>query len=280
MRVDLHLHTTASDGLLDPAGLVRLLREAGVDAFSVTDHDTLEAVPATAALAEAAGLEFVPGVEVSAYWRGVELHILGYYLDPAHGPFREFLRSMRASRHGRMQAMLSHLFRLGIAVPAEAVFASATDGNVGRPHLARVLVRQGVVGSLDEAFDRFLGTGRPAYVPRPEVPVAEAIRLIRAAGGLAALAHPGLQGRDEALPDLVAAGLEGLEAYHPKHSFGLAARYCRLAARHGLLVTGGSDFHGADANGGGPSPGYPSLPEAHYRRLRESAKARVGRARA
>jgi 3',5'-nucleoside bisphosphate phosphatase len=145
---------------------------------------------------------------------------------------------------------------------------------VGRPHLARALIERGIVTSADEAFDRYLGTGKPAYVPRADVSVGEAIRVIREAGGIAALAHPGLHNRDEAIPDLVREGLEAIEVYHPQHIFGRAARYGRLARRLNLLVTGGSDFHGAAKGDHAATLGMPSLPESELDRLWAAAEAR------
>ena len=170
--------------------------------------------------------------------------------------------------------MLSRLQAMGMGVSADDVLTRARDGNVGRPHLARTLVERGFVGSTDEAFDRYLGADKPAYVPRPDVSVQQAIEAIREAGGIASLAHPGLHNRDEAIPDLVAAGLAAIEVYHPQHAFGRAGRYRRLARRHGLLVTGGSDFHGAAAGDHAALPGVPCLPEADFALLLDAAGAR------
>jgi hypothetical protein len=274
MRIDLHVHTTASDGLLEPTALVQAVRTAGVQVFSVTDHDTVDGLDEAKRAADAAGLVFVPGVELSAYWRTVEFHILGYFIDPASAPLRAFLANTREARQVRLHAMVSRLQAMGMGVSADDVLTRARDGNVGRPHLARTLVDRGFVGSTDEAFARYLGADKPAYVPRPDVSVQQAIEAIRGAGGLASLAHPGLHNRDEAIPDLMAAGLAGLEVYHPQHAFGRAGRYRRLARRYGLLVTGGSDFHGAPVGDHGGLPGVPCLPEADFALLRDAAGAR------
>jgi hypothetical protein len=161
---------------------------------------------------------------------------------------------------------------MGLRVRAAEVLARAKNGNVGRPHLARALVEHGYVSTADEAFDRYLGTDKPAYIPRPDVSVEDAIGVIRKAGGIASLAHPGLHNRDEAIPDLVAAGLMAIEVYHPKHSFGRAGRYRRLARRHALLVTGGSDFHGVSEGDHAATPGHPCLPEADFERLLAAAR--------
>ncbi|MBI4537665.1 MAG: PHP domain-containing protein [candidate division NC10 bacterium] len=274
MRIDLHVHTTASDGLLDPGALVRAVTEAGVQVFGLADHDTVDAIPETLALAEAAGLQCVPGIEISAYWGAIEFHILGYYIDPAEGTLTTFLQGTRKARHTRMRAMLSRLGAMGIPIPEAEVLAAARNGNVGRPHLARVLVEHGVVDGVDEAFERYLGAGRPAYVPRPDVTVAQAISVIHGAGGLAVVAHPGLQNRDDAFPDLLAAGLDGIEVYHPKHNYGLVSRYRRLAGRHQLLITGGSDFHGVPDGDHASMLGRPCLHEADFLKLAEAIRSR------
>jgi predicted metal-dependent phosphoesterase TrpH len=274
VRIDLHVHTNASDGLLEPAVLVRTVRAADVQIFSITDHDTVDGLEDAWGAAESAGLTLVPGIELSAYWGKVEFHILGYFIDPVNVALRAFLKRTREARHRRLHAMLNRLQAMGIAVPADDVIARARDGNVGRPHLARALAERGFVASTDEAFDRYLGTDKPAYVPRPDVSVQDAIRVIRQAGGIASLAHPGLHNRDEAFPDLVAAGLTAIEVYHPKHAFGRAARYRRLARRLNLLVTGGSDFHGASEGDHASAPGVPCLPEAEFDRLLAAAEGR------
>jgi predicted metal-dependent phosphoesterase TrpH len=274
MRIDLHMHTTASDGLLEPAALVSAVQNADLQIFSVTDHDTVDALPEVEAQSRALGLRLIPGIELSAMWHRVEFHILGYFVDPADAALLAFLQARREARRTRLQAMLNRLRALGMTVEAEEVMARAQDGNVARPHLARVLVDRGFVASTDEAFDRYLGEGRPAYVPRPDVTVPEAIRVIRQAGGLASLAHPGLYNRDDAMPELVAAGLDAVEAYHVCHSAGITAHYRRLAERRGLLVTGGSDFHGAAGRDHGSAPGMPCLPEGEFLRLQAAVEAR------
>ncbi|HYL81738.1 MAG TPA: PHP domain-containing protein [Candidatus Acidoferrum sp.] len=259
------MHSQASDGLLPPADLVRAVLGAGIQVFSLTDHDTVDGLAEVEAQAVAARLRFVPGIELSAFWKRVEFHFLGYFLDPKGEPLLAFLRTTREARRTRLLAMVNRLWALGIAVDVGEVMGLAQDGNVGRPHLARVLMRQGVVSSTDEAFDRYLGTGKVAYVPRPDVTVQDAIRVIHEAGGVASLAHPGLTNRDDAIPDLVAAGLDALEAYHPKHPPGLVRHYRKMAERLVLLVTGGSDFHGPV--GPGLGLGMPCLPEPDFLRL-------------
>jgi len=185
-----------------------------------------------------------------------------------------FLTQMRRDRLARLHKMIGRFWAMGMELTAEEALAHARDGNVGRPHLARVLVNHGVVSSVDEAFDRYLGTDKPAYVPRPEVSPSDAIRVIHEAGGIAALAHPGIHNRDEAIADLAANGLDGLEVYHPNHLPHKAARYRRLATGRGLLITGGSDFHGALDGVHPVAPGMPNLPEEDFRRLEAAYIAR------
>jgi len=273
MRIDLHIHTTASDGLLGPVAVVEAVRSAQVGVFSVTDHDTVDGLDEAKRAADLAGLRLVPGVELSAYWGAVEFHILGYFIDPANSALRAFLRKTREARHARLHAMLSRLQAMGMSVPAGDVLARANNGNVGRPHLARTLVERGFVSNPDEAFDRYLGTDKPAYVPRPDVAIRDAITVIREAGGIASLAHPGLHNRDDAIADLMAAGLAAIEVYHPKHGFGRAKGYRRLARRYGLLTTGGSDFHGPAEGDHASMPGVPCLPEADFEELLLAARA-------
>lgn len=273
-RVDLHTHTNASDGLLAPEALVRAVRAARLAVFSVTDHDTVDALAEVQERSALVGLALVPGIELSAMWRGAELHILGYYIDPTDSHLLGFLQRRREARRIRLGTMLNRLRALGISLAPETVLAKAQDGNVGRPHLARALVEGGYVASQDEAFDRYLAEGKPVYVPRPDVQCEEAIRVIHEAGGLASWAHPGLNGRDGAIPDLVAGGLDAIEVYHPKHSPGLTAHYRRVAETRNLLVTGGSDFHGATAHDHGITPGNPILPEPDFLRLKAAAAGR------
>lgn len=272
MRVDLHTHTTASDGLLSPEALVQAVQAAHLDVFSITDHDTLDALEEAEGLARGRGLRLIPGIELSAMWRmKFELHLLGYFFDPTDARLLGFLRQRREARRVRLIAMLNRLQAMGIVVAADEVLACAKDGNVGRPHLARVLAQRGFVSSHDEAFEKYLGEGKPAYVPRPDLTIVEAIQVIHDAGGLASLAHPGLHNHDDALPELVSARLDAIEVYHVAHTFGQVRHYRRLAERWGLLVTGGSDFHGAIGGYYGPAPGNPCLPKADFSRLEMAA---------
>lgn len=246
--IDLHTHTTASDGALAPGALVERAHELGIRTLAVTDHDTLAGVPAAAAAAAARGMELLPGIEITAVHRGRDVHVLAYFLEPDPAGLAPFLADQRRDRTRRAREMSARLAALGVPVDLEDVIAGAEAGGkaVARPTVARALLDAGHVTSLQQAFDRWLADGRPAYVPRSGAPPAEVVRLVRRSGGLPVLAHPGLLRRDELIPELAEAGLGAVEAYHSDHDPRAEARYLQVAARHGLAVSGGSDFHGDD----------------------------------
>lgn len=272
--IDLHLHTTASDGTLAPDALVARARAAGLTTISVTDHDTTAALAEARASAAARGLAFVPGIEVTAVETGRDVHVLGYFIDPDSATLAAFLRAQRADRLRRVREMCDRLRALGCPIDGDALLAGAsaqTGRAIGRPAIADALVAAGHARTRDDAFDRLLGHGRPAFVPRAGVGAAEVVRLIHGAGGIASLAHPGLLGMDAIVPALAAAGLDALEARHSDHPPEMEAHYRALAARHGLAVSGGSDFHG-DFVHGDVTLGSVTLPAADFAAL----KARAG----
>ena len=244
--IDLHLHTTASDGTLQPAALVERAQQVGIRTLSVTDHDTMAGVPAAAKAAVGLGLEFLPGIEITAVLGRRDVHVLGYFLDPGPSGLEPFLQAQLKDRLERARKMIGLLRDLGAPVNVDALLEqSAADGRaVARPLIARALVRAGHVSSEQEAFDRWLGDGRPAYVPRRGASPADVVRLISRAGGVSALAHPGLLDRDELIPSLEKAGLVALEVYHSEHDPSKQAHYAKLAKQHGLAACGGSDYHG------------------------------------
>jgi predicted metal-dependent phosphoesterase TrpH len=242
-RIDLHAHTTFSDGLLTPAELVQRAIERQLLAVAVTDHDTVAGV-APARVAAQGALEVVPGIEISSAQPGFDLHILGYFVDIEDTTLRERLVRFREERLERALEIVRRLAELGAPVEAETVLALAGPGVVGRPHVAEALVRAGHVESSDEAFRRFLGARGEAFVPRPAFRPADALALIHAAGGVSVLAHAGPAMPDAIIENLAAEGLQGLEVWHPQHGPSTVRRYRTLAARLGLLETGGSDFHG------------------------------------
>lgn len=247
--IDLHTHSTASDGTLSPAELVALAADRGLAALALTDHDTLAGLPEARAAGREHGIEVIPGVELSVADGDRSVHLLGLFLPERPGPLAEALAYLRERRHSRNRRILDKLRELGIPIEYESVTALA-QGAVGRPHIAQVLVSIGAVTSFKEAFTRYLGLYGRAYVPKDKLPFERAVRLIHDEGGLAALAHPYILGL--AGPALAAtveryrdAGLDAIEAFYTEHSQAQTLEYLALARRFGLGVTGGSDFHGA-----------------------------------
>lgn len=248
-RIDLHLHTTHSDGSLRPAEVLQLAAKASVAALAITDHDITSGIPEATAAGFELGIEVIPGVEISSFDGRSELHILGYCLDWQDPVLDERLATLRASRHRRNPLIIERLRGAGLDVTYEEVRALAGTESVGRPHIAQLLMQKKYVSSAKEAFDRYLAEGKPAYVARELPAPAEAIHWIRDAKGIAVLAHPtwvkdagdGLYPCLKALKD---AGLDGLEVHYSTHSRSQTANYLEMAQRLGLLVTGGSDYHG------------------------------------
>jgi hypothetical protein len=276
---DLHSHTRCSDGILSPKDLVTRAAAQGVASLAVTDHDTLAGLAEAQAAGPACGVRVIPGIELSVSHAGKDFHVLGLFVDPAHAALLALLESRKADRVSRVREILAKLARLGIAIPFDDVAALAdTKGTVGRPHVARALVAHGFAGSMDEAFARYLGKRAAAYVPYPRLAAADGIAAIHAAGGVASLAHPGLDDGDAALESFAAAGLDAVEVHHPAHSAGDCAHFQKRAAALALLVSGGSDFHGTGENheltlG---EPGCPADAFAALERKAASHRTRAG----
>ncbi|HVH28103.1 MAG TPA: PHP domain-containing protein [Vicinamibacterales bacterium] len=267
--IDLHTHTIESDGRCTPAELVARARASGVDVLAVTDHDTVSGCEATAAACTANGIEFVPGIEITAAHGRRDVHILGYFFDVTSPSLNEFLRTQRQARVDRVRQIVARLADLGIPLDEEELLRPAIDDPrkaAGRPWIARALVAGGYVGSASEAFDRWLGHGKPAFIPRCGASPAEVFTRIHGAGGVAALAHPALVRHDEWIEGFVADGLDALEAYHSEHDAAATSRYLTIAQSMGIAVSGGSDFHGDDSHGP-PHPGAVSLPLEAYEQL-------------
>ena len=248
-RADLHTHTTASDGQYSPEELVRAAREAGLAAVAVTDHDTVAGVEQAMRAGEKWGIDVIPGVEISSLAEGKEIHVLGYFpKGKIDQEFVEKLRSLREVRRKRNEMIVEKLRELGIPITMEEVMAKkrgqSPEANVGRPHIAEVLVDKGFASSIDDAFHRFLGKGGAAYCTPRRISPVEAIGWISEAGGVPVLAHPGIYEDDELVETLIQNGLAGLEVYHPDHDPDAERRYEALAVKHRLIMTGGSDFHG------------------------------------
>ena len=269
--VDLHSHTTASDGTLSPAELVRAAVKRGIRVLAITDHDSTDGL--AAARAEAARhppLTIVPGLEINCDVPGAEVHVLGYYVDDAAAWFQEFLREQRAERVARIHRITARLGELGMPIEAAEVFALVQEGSAGRPHVAQVMVQRGYVKSVPEAFDRWLHANGPANVARHRLTPTDAIAIIRRAGGVPVFAHPGLADRDALVPEMIAAGLMGIETYYAEHSAAQTAHYKELCRTHGLVATGGSDYHG-ERSGRTNRLGHPPVPMSVYEELKHAA---------
>jgi predicted metal-dependent phosphoesterase TrpH len=248
-RVDLHIHSTASDGQMTPSEVVQCALERHLRAISITDHDSVAAIGEAREHARGTELEVISGLELGIAHRGADVHLLGYFIDPRSGELLHALERFRRGRYRRGEKIIDKLNRLGVDLRMETVMAIAGDSPLGRPHVADAMVREEYVVSYREAFARYLGYHAPAYVPRSGASLEQAIDLIHRSGGVAVLAHPGVLNRDELIPEMVEMGLDGLEAYHYIHDPGTARRYVLLAHQHGLVFTGGSDCHGSRSGG-------------------------------
>ncbi|MGE5620838.1 MAG: PHP domain-containing protein [Sphingomonadaceae bacterium] len=279
-KVDLHLHTTASDGALTPAELVREASAHGLECIAVTDHDSTEGIEEALAEGERLGVQVIPGIEMSTDIPRAEVHILGYFIDYKNQEFQSILRQLRDGRRDRAEKMVAKLAQMGLDVPWERVLEVAGQGSVGRPHIAQVMVEKGYVSSMVEAFTDYIGRNAPAYVERYKLTPAEAVALVRRMAGLPVLAHPGeVVTLDSLLPQLIAAGLVGMECYYGDYSPETVEGLLALADEHNLIPTGGTDFHRADSTGHGPSfPGETWVPWESVRRLKAlAAHLRSGR---
>lgn len=269
-RAELHSHTTYSDGMLSPAELVRAAQRLGLVALAVTDHDTVAGVAPARRAATRASLELIAGIEFSSNQEGKEVHVLGLFIDETETTLAEAVERSSAYRRQRGRHIVERLDDLGVQVDPGSVDRIAGDGSVGRPHIARALVEAGHTGSVEEAFRRYIGIGRPAYVPKPTLPASEVVDVIHTAGGVALLAHPGSSRvSDEMIVALVETGLDGFEIYHPKHGKDQQARLEALCRRLEVLPSGGSDFHGPGA--GHTRLGEHAVPLAWVEGLRERA---------
>ncbi len=272
-RVDLHTHTHFSDGLLAPEALVSFAIERQLAVLAITDHDSVAALPRAILALRAAppaglALELIPGIEVSTAHAGLDLHILGLYVDAEHAGLQEHLARFRGERIERARAIVERLAQLGAPVDPERVMGLAGPGVVGRPHVAQALIEAGHADSVEDAFRRLLGAQGSAFVPRPAFRPERAIEIIHAAGGVSVLAHPGASLAVSVVESLVAGGLRGIEVWHPQHGTAAVRRYRELARRLGLLESGGSDYHGP---GRGADLGDMPVPLAAVARLKEAA---------
>ncbi|HIE03747.1 MAG TPA: PHP domain-containing protein [Candidatus Latescibacteria bacterium] len=244
--VDLHIHTSCSDGTFPPEEVVRMAVEAGLEVIAITDHDTVDGVKRALDEGKGAGIEVIPGVELSTRAGPSDIHILGYYVEVDSPPFKELMEKLRKERFKRAKKIVEKLNGLGVGLSFETVLEVAGEATIGRPHIADALVREAWVESYDEAFRRYIGYDGPAYLPKYEISPEEGIKVIKQAGGIPVFGHPGTARRDELIPRMVRAGLMGIEIFHPLHPPEACRYYKDLAEKYGLICTGGSDFHGSD----------------------------------
>ena len=277
MSIDLHLHTHHSDGTFAPEEVIRRAKSLKMTAISITDHDTLTALPAAR---RAAGpstgsgqvLEILTGIELTAISHGRELHVLGYGFREEDFSMRDYIRQAQERRHGRIHRMIDQLNIRGIEVTrTEVEEIAGKETSIGRPHLAEALVKKGVVHSLNEAFDRYIGDHAPCFVKQATLTTADAARLIRQAGGVAVLAHPFRLVEDGWIPELTADGIQGIEVYHSDHTPATTRHYLEIAREFNLLITGGSDCHGF-RKAKGPLIGTVKVPDDCLEELKQTLK--------
>lgn len=252
MPADLHIHSSASDGKLTAGEIVQLALKAGLSTIALTDHDTVDGIKPAFEAAESAGLEVIPGIELNTDLAGGEIHILGYYLDLGSEWLASTLDGLRAARENRAQMMISKLAQLGIRIDYDHLRRVAGSATLGRPHIAQVLCEAGYSSSVGDAFDRYLGNGKPAYIAHHKLDPFMAIETIIKGGGVPVLAHPGLAKKDELIAKFIGCGLQGLEVFYPFHTPDDVDRYQKICLVHGLIMTGGTDYHG-------PGYKYPPL---------------------
>lgn len=246
MSADLHIHTTFSDGTATPEEVVKLAKDAGLKTIAITDHDVVDGIDRAIAAGKSVGVEVIPGVEFTTEVPRAEIHILGYFVDYKDKSFQEILKKIQDDRSTRIYKIVEKLKKVGVTVSAEEILDLASEGSAGRPHVARILIKHGLVKNFREAFGRYLKYGAPAYVPHYKLSPTEAVRLVLKVGGIPVYAHPAVSACDEIIPDLLAAGLMGIEVYYTGHSKMDEKHYFGLARKYNLLITGGSDFHGLE----------------------------------
>ncbi len=244
MPADLHVHTTFSDGSDSPEEIVREAKKANLKTIAITDHDVVEGIDPAIKEGKKLGVDVIPGIEFTTETPDKEIHILGYLIDYKNARLKEILAKIQEGRRNRIYKIAEKLTKIGVKLDPARVLELAKDGSAGRPHVARVLLETGIVKSVKEAFDRYLDSRGPAYVPHYKLFPNEAIKLILDVKGVPVLAHPAISKCDDMIPDLVSFGLMGIEAYYPGYSEQNTKYYTGLARKSNLLVTGGSDYHG------------------------------------
>jgi 3',5'-nucleoside bisphosphate phosphatase len=248
-RIDLHTHSRASDGEFSPAEVAARARAAGVAVWGLCDHDTVAGLAEARAAADEHGIRLVPGIELSAFLDAKEIHLLGHFVDPSHASMRDFEDFLAERRRERMHVIVEKLAPLGVRIRVEDIEKWSGGKTIGRPHVARAIMETGAVATVKEAFDRFLGEGRPAFVGRYRLEAQEAVRLVRGAGGTTTIAHPGVSKLERhEIGRLRDAGVDGLEVHHLDHAPSQREKYLRIADELGLVPTAGSDYHGVNVS--------------------------------
>ncbi|MGB4302854.1 MAG: PHP domain-containing protein [Syntrophomonadaceae bacterium] len=271
---DLHVHSTASDGLFTPAQLLAKAMEIGLQGIAITDHDTVGGVQEAYNFmaSHSISFQFIPGIEMNAEVDEIEVHILGYFIDYHNARLLNRLKEIREARWERAKKMVYRLKSMGLAISFAQVEKLAQGDLIGRPHVAQALIEKGYVFSIKEAFQKYIGKGRPAYIPRYKFMPQEAIQLIKEAGGIPILAHPGLLPDNNLIYEVIAMGVDGLEVYYPEHTLQQVDQYLQLSQQLDLLVTGGSDFHGTGNDEGHGRLGCTGIDLDRFKLLSEHYK--------
>ncbi len=270
LLVDLHTHSNCSDGRYSPAELVRAAHQAGLVGMALTDHDDVSGIDEALAVGRELGMEIVPGVELTCYIGEAEIHVLGLFIDHKNETFLKALTDYREGRRKRVIEICSRLSEMGAALIPADVYAQAGDGALGRPHIAAALVAAGHCSSIAAAFKKFIGNDSPACVPKILLKPGQAVELIHQAGGLALLAHPGASRHEELLPEMIEAGIDGIEVRHSQHPEAVAAHFERMANRRDMCISGGSDYHSPEIEG--RPLGKPEIPQTWLIQLRNKHK--------
>jgi len=242
--VDLHTHSYFSDGSFSPEQIIQYASDLGLKAISITDHDSIDAIPIALQISKKCHIEFIPGIEISAKHGAYDLHLLGYFMDHNNEQLRNYVKLFQNERRKRAEKIVKLLNKVGVKIKLEFVLHKAAKGSVGRPHIAEVMVEQGYVFSYQEAFQKYIGDGCSCYVPKYKIKPTSAVQLINEAGGISFIAHPGVDLNEEGILELIKLGIEGIETIHPKHCPHDIDYYRRLVKKHNILECGGSDCHG------------------------------------
>jgi hypothetical protein len=246
-KVDLHMHTTYSDGFYTPAEILDKAKENGFDAISITDHDSISGIEEATIIGKEMGIEVISGVEISSEHNGKEVHILGYFIDPLDEEFKKYLNFFREERIKRAERIVKKLNSIGLNLTFDDILAISKSSTIGRPHIARAMVEKGLVSSYHEAFNKYIGNGCPAYEKKVHISPESVYKIITDAGGLSFIAHPGYM-PEETLKELIESGVDGIEVYHPSHSMQKNKFYKGIVSEYFLLESGGSDYHGGPRN--------------------------------